>query len=429
MDTPSGKRAKALDAAGDRISGLPDEVRHHVLSFLPARDAARTCVLSPRWRHLWASALRLNVDTKGFTSQAAFVKFVTALLLSRGCTPLDSFCLDANGPDIYLNDFYDTASLWICHALRSNVQTLSITDHDRNDAFEEINDFEDDPDAFHIEHCPFTSSYLKRLHLCGVLILNCFLKNLFSGCPALEDLDMTNCAIIGTKFSSGTLKNLSIDFDNFPDCQGYGYEDIVINMPSLVSLHIGALLGALPSLEDVQSLRTASICLDVQGAAFSDACDILGALSNVKNLELLFLCGVNGKYSLGSDMHLCQVSFTNLTALSISDWCLHDNCKSLLYMLEHSPNLEELTLKIMEPNSRKEDEWSCSISAREKTVTAFNCEKLKKVEIICPRGDRRVGKLVTILLAKIIFAPEISIKPISGLPWYQYSDKKWTVWS
>ncbi|CAO2168036.1 unnamed protein product [Urochloa humidicola] len=199
--------------------------------------------------------------------------------------------------------------LWICHALKSNVQTLCITDHDRNDAFKKIKNIEDDPGAFFIEHCPFTSSYLNTLHLCGVLILNCFLKNLFSGCPALEDLDMTNCVIIGTKFSSGTLKKLSIDFDNFPACHGYGFEDIVINMPSLVSLHIGALLNALPSLENVQSLRTATICLDVQDAAFSDACDILGAHSNGKNLELLFQCGMNGEYSLGSDMHVSSVVY------------------------------------------------------------------------------------------------------------------------
>ena len=49
-----------------------------------------------------------------------------------------------------------------------------------------------------------------------------------------------------------------------------------------------------------------------------------------------------------SNIQLCQVEFTNLTTLSISDWCLHDNCRVLLYMLKHSPNLVELTLKMRE---------------------------------------------------------------------------------
>nr|TKW08959.1 hypothetical protein SEVIR_6G059400v2 [Setaria viridis] len=392
MGRSGSKSAKALDF-GDRISGLPDELLHHVMSFLPARDAVRTCVLSPRWRYLWASARHLNVDTEGFTTQRTFKKIVTALLLSRGYTPLDSFCLDADVPGFYLENFRDTAYLWICHALRSNVHTLSITDHDRNDAFIEFQDFEDDPDAFQIDHCPFTSSYLKRLHLCGVFILECFLKKLFSGCPALEDLDIINCVIHDTEFSSATLKNLSIDFDSFPSCEMYGFKNIVINMPSLVSLHIGAFLGALPSLVNVQSLRTASICLDDQGATFADGCNILGALSNVKNLELLFLYGVSGRYSLQSDMQLCQVSFTNLTTLSVSDWCLHDNCKALLYMLEHSPNLEELTLKMRKLRLHEYIDSSCSAAAAD-SAAPFNCEKLRKVEIVCPKGDKTVGMLV-----------------------------------
>ncbi|PVH64824.1 hypothetical protein PAHAL_2G362600 [Panicum hallii] len=47
METPRSKRAMAVHA-GERISDLPDELRYHALSFLPARDAVRTCVLSPR---------------------------------------------------------------------------------------------------------------------------------------------------------------------------------------------------------------------------------------------------------------------------------------------------------------------------------------------------------------------------------------------
>jgi hypothetical protein len=45
-------------------------------------------------------------------------------------------------------------------------------------------------------------------------------------------------------------------------------------------------------------------------------------------------------------MQLCQTVFTNLTTLSLSSWCLHDDCKVLLYMLKRSPNLEVLTLKL-----------------------------------------------------------------------------------
>lgn len=39
----------------DRISNLPDFILHEILSFLPRKDAAITCVLSKRWNFIWDS--------------------------------------------------------------------------------------------------------------------------------------------------------------------------------------------------------------------------------------------------------------------------------------------------------------------------------------------------------------------------------------
>nr|CAB3482151.1 unnamed protein product [Digitaria exilis] len=351
MDTPGGKRVEATDP-GDRISGLPDELLHHVISFLSARDAVRTCILSPRWRHLWRFAPRLNVDAEGFASQIRFMEFVNALLLSRGSIALESFWLRANGPDIFLENFRDTAYLWIRHALRSNIEELGIVEHDQNDN-------EDESEFFQLVRFPFTSSYLEKLHLCYVEIDNHAIKKLFSVCPALEDLEMINS-----------------------------------------SIHL-------------------------ENGTFTGACSILGALSNLKKVGLLLPDDVEGtwegeEFSFQIDMQLCQVVFANLTSLSLSDWCLYDNCKPLLYLLQHSPNLEDLTLKmrkLLDSYDSKYLDLSCSAVAAD-SATPFSCEKLRKVEIVCPNGNKTVGVLVTILLTKLMPPPEISIKPFSGFSWY-----------
>jgi hypothetical protein len=40
---------------GDRLSKLKDRALGHVLSFLPAEEAARAALLSSRWRHVFGA--------------------------------------------------------------------------------------------------------------------------------------------------------------------------------------------------------------------------------------------------------------------------------------------------------------------------------------------------------------------------------------
>ena len=55
--------AVAGDDDDDRLSSLPDDVIGRILSFLPARQAARTTQLSRRWRRVWpADVAALNLD-------------------------------------------------------------------------------------------------------------------------------------------------------------------------------------------------------------------------------------------------------------------------------------------------------------------------------------------------------------------------------
>nr|CAB3489470.1 unnamed protein product [Digitaria exilis] len=107
----------------DRIGALPDEVLHHVLSFLRAQDAVRTCVLAQRWRHLWRFATGLRIgcgeDDCTVASVPELREFVDNLLLLRGLVPLVKceFSFDEYG-----NEDVHRLNLWIKHAILCQVQ-------------------------------------------------------------------------------------------------------------------------------------------------------------------------------------------------------------------------------------------------------------------------------------------------------------------
>ncbi|KAK3119869.1 hypothetical protein QOZ80_9AG0676800 [Eleusine coracana subsp. coracana] len=121
-----GKGSLPPAASGDRLGTLPDDVLHHVLSFLPAQDAVRTCVLAHRWVHLWKSATSLQIvrrDVDGPRSVKAVREFVDHLLLLRGSSPLDTCKLSLSD---FEEDDMSRMKLWIRHILMCKVRVLSL---------------------------------------------------------------------------------------------------------------------------------------------------------------------------------------------------------------------------------------------------------------------------------------------------------------
>lgn len=61
-----GRQPKLLEVgkhdSEDRISRLPDPILCHILSFLPARHAVATCILSSRWKFVWTWLSNLCFD-------------------------------------------------------------------------------------------------------------------------------------------------------------------------------------------------------------------------------------------------------------------------------------------------------------------------------------------------------------------------------
>ncbi|XP_058762696.1 F-box/FBD/LRR-repeat protein At3g26920-like [Vicia villosa] len=67
----------------DRLSALPDCILLLILSFLSSERAVQTCILSPRWNHLWKCLPTLRLNSFNFKYFKDFTPLVTLILSLR----------------------------------------------------------------------------------------------------------------------------------------------------------------------------------------------------------------------------------------------------------------------------------------------------------------------------------------------------------
>lgn len=418
----------ATSGGADRISALPDELLHHVLSFLPAHESVRTCAVSRRWRHLWRSAPSLRVTgVKGCKNAAWFVNFVDFLLHRRDPgAGLDSFSLDLDDRDFdlgkpFLPDNGWHVTRWFRHAVARGPRTL-LALRTTSGIYKNPADYE----TLELPNAPLVSRHLSRLELQMVSLRGKTLN--FSACPALVDLRMEECDLMGN-ISSPFLKRLSIVL-------GYFRTDPFrtrICLPGLVSLQlIGAMRRAPVLVESMPLLVSAIVRLDstcadscpkndcgechereCYGCYGSGARDrrgqsvLLQGLSQVAELELSADSQV---FIVNRDLKLCP-TFSKLKTLLLSEWCpgIASDLNVLSCFLKNSPTLEKLALQLSEvPKVPSEKQRSYTPSEQ-----CFACGHLKIVEIKCDEADGRVRKVLNFLSTYGIAPEKVNIQRTS----------------
>ncbi|XP_028786078.1 F-box/LRR-repeat protein 25-like [Neltuma alba] len=80
------KTKLASQKVANELDDFPDNLIHHILSFVETKDAIRTLVLSRRWRHMWTSVPCLNLNSKSFSRLTDFKRFVKLVLSQRDTT-------------------------------------------------------------------------------------------------------------------------------------------------------------------------------------------------------------------------------------------------------------------------------------------------------------------------------------------------------
>lgn len=147
----------------DRISRLPTDILDHILGFLSIEEAAKTAVLSTVWRDVWSSLTKLNFDDHflGYIDKkyhcfrkSTGLYLITKILLQHNGT-IRQFGLNFNDVKMVRTRPFDY-NQWLLLVTRKGVEEICLSvAHD----------------VYRVHNCIFSCITLKRLHLCGVLIL------------------------------------------------------------------------------------------------------------------------------------------------------------------------------------------------------------------------------------------------------------------
>uniref|UniRef100_A0A0E0LUF4 F-box domain-containing protein n=1 Tax=Oryza punctata TaxID=4537 RepID=A0A0E0LUF4_ORYPU len=288
----------------DRISELPNDLIHYIMSFLLMKEAVRTSVLSHWWVNKWTCLQSIKLDINWFClDREKFSSSIDKLLLSRDHldAPMDTFQLDSFA--------VDRASSWINHAIKHNAKVVRFSE------YESWEPFYLDP-----ELVEFSSRYLKTLELTNAALNEMVFDPLNNACPVLENLVLKECIMEVQQISSCSLQNLDLIGCSL-------LNNVSISTPSLVSLRIkGKKMG---SSSFTNSYLTFAII----------------TLIDATNVTTIELTATDRQFTF-VEQHGSRPMFRNLRTLRLGEWCIVDNFLPLRQYVKHSPVLRKVFLKL-----------------------------------------------------------------------------------
>ncbi|KAG8391495.1 hypothetical protein BUALT_Bualt01G0193700 [Buddleja alternifolia] len=209
----SCKRSRTLRAKKcvvDRLSALPDDVLHRVLSSVDFLDVVRTSVLSKRWRHVWTSMPYLNFNMEWFVDHYddkryaivdpvyIFWDFIKWALLLRDDSQIIRICLCCD------NTSTDQLNGLLRVAAKQKIQEFCF--HDGDYTANELEFPRVLCETLTVLNLSFRDSIplrvmaafinLRSLYLRGVLILRDVAEKLLSSdCIKLENVHLEDCQV------------------------------------------------------------------------------------------------------------------------------------------------------------------------------------------------------------------------------------------
>ncbi|KAI9108007.1 hypothetical protein K1719_020880 [Acacia pycnantha] len=339
----------------DRISDLPDSLLLHILSFLPAKEAIATSLLSKRWRALWFSLPTLEFRRQDFQRFTFFHQFVEKMLELVDLKAVKKFvfeCAYYKSHDYFIPQ---RMSDWINAVITNKVEHLELDLR----FYGTNNDYE-------LPSNIFTSKNIKVLKLNGGVLMG-------------STLSHVNLSL---------LQVLHLECVRFPDSRSLGI--LLSGCVLLRDLVIKSYYVDDPPPLDIGGLN------HLVTATVPEILIPLRVLSNVTFLRL-YTCN----HILGPDIP----TFYNLTHLEFGhypfDW------KTTLRLLQNCPKLEILVIQRI-----------CS-QGLEPTANVPQCvsSNLKEFHLGNCRGRNEELKIARYIMKNAMVLRIISISKTSRVTW------------
>ncbi|KAJ3690758.1 hypothetical protein LUZ61_019922 [Rhynchospora tenuis] len=405
----------------DRISELHDNLLTQILSYRPTKEAVRTCLLSKRWRKVWASVPVLDFDFADFLSDdkhmrlrsechSNFVKFIDAVLDLQQAQQLDRFRLVSKCL-VKAYQCYDLPlTTWIPLILQKTPRVLSIyvqsnlVNVDVPDLAFTCSSLEEMKLKIDDRWFPVLNPALVRLPHLRKLSLGHFtikadcMNNLLQGCPNLGELELYACVLNFSQISCDNFKSLVI-----VGCY-YDSAEIRVSIPSLQYLELAVMSGQTAGFvfENMSSLVKACVCfltVDYLEWNFSDSeTNILNCLLGVTNLDVV-LYGSRAKDMLKHALKNCPF-FENLKAAHFESFegYLYGCIVMIDRFVQHAPILEDLTFHCYEDKS---DEIELLMELRKVVGDHRNCRSVESMQGHCYYGSLEKLELLSLEYWKI----------------------------
>ncbi|KAI7998778.1 F-box/FBD/LRR-repeat protein [Camellia lanceoleosa] len=260
----------------DQISELPRNIIEGILERMPIRDAARTSILSTKWRSIWTTISQLKLGNQFFKDTLKIKPMVKhelvsvvekILLLHDGPIPMFLLCI----PRIRFDCSADI-DRWILFLSRNGIKDLTLINNSDNEPYKLHSCIYSCPELTRLElvngifKAPRKSSgfhNLISLHLKKIAFARNILRTLFSMSPLLQRLTIKHCTGIGNlNIQAPKLKRLLVLHNTeiqsicFTDTQNLSYITIIFGLTmgspkSVKTPNVVRFLGDLPRIAEL----------------------------------------------------------------------------------------------------------------------------------------------------------------------------------